>query len=125
MAKKKIFISFDFDNDKFLKDALVGQSKYPDSPFEISDYSLKEAKPEADWLDHAKRAIGRSDVVIFVLGPKTKTAPGVLKELAVAEAKGKSKFQLIGYKDGSTDWSIVGAGRTYKWTWENLKNLLS
>lgn len=76
MAKKKVFISFDFDNDKFLKDALVGQSKYPDSPFEISDHSLKEAKPEENWLDHAKRAIGRSGVVIFSYwAPRPKLRP--------------------------------------------------
>jgi len=36
MAKKRVFISFDFDNDKVLKDFIVGQSKRPDSPFEIS-----------------------------------------------------------------------------------------
>jgi hypothetical protein len=75
MAKKKVFVSFDFDNDKALKEFLIGQSKLPDSPFEVSDHSLKEAKPEADWLEHAKRAIARSDVVIFMLGPKSKTAP--------------------------------------------------
>jgi len=36
-TKPRVFISFDFDNDKALKDFLVGQSKNTDSPFEISD----------------------------------------------------------------------------------------
>tara|TARA_R110002051_G_scaffold75897_1_gene138384 strand:+ start:8167 stop:8544 length:378 start_codon:yes stop_codon:yes gene_type:complete len=125
MAKKKVFVSFDFDNDKALKDFLIGQSKLPDSPFEVSDHSLKEAKPEADWLEHAKRAIARSDVVIFILGPKTKTAPGVLKELKATIDKAKPKFQIIGYKNGTINWAIPGAGRTYVWTWENLKKLLA
>ena len=74
MAKKKVFISFDYDNDKTLKDFIIGQAKNSDSPFEVSDHSLKESKPEKDWLDHAKRAIGRSEVFIIMLGPKTKTA---------------------------------------------------
>ena len=74
MAKKKVFVSFDFDNDKVLKDFIIGQAKLPDSPFEVSDHSLKEAKPEQDWLDHARRAIGRADVVIIMLGSKTKNA---------------------------------------------------
>ncbi len=125
MAKKKIFISFDFDNDKALKDFIVGQAKNDDSPFEISDHSLKEAAPEKDWLDRAKAAIGRADVFIIMLGPKTKNASGVLKELNVANEKGKDKFQIIGYRDGSEDWAVTGGGRVYRWNWDNLKKLLS
>jgi len=125
MAKKKVFVSFDFDNDKALKDFIIGQAKNSDSPFEVSDHSLKEAKPEKDWLEHAKRAIGRSDVFIIMLGPKTKNASGVLKELNVAIEKNKPKFQIIGYRDGTSDLAVPGGGRTYSWNWENLKKLLS
>ena len=124
MAKTKVFISFDFDNDKTLKDFIIGQAKNSDSPFEVSDYSLKEAKPEQDWLEHASRAIGRSDVFIIMLGPKTAKASGVLKELNIAIAKEKKRFQIIGYRDGSEDWAVPNGGRTYRWDWENLKKLL-
>ena len=124
MAKKKVFISYDYDNDKTLKDFIIGQAKNSDSPFEVSDHSLKEAKPEKDWLDHATRAIGRADVFIIMLGPKTKNASGVLKELNVAIVKGTSKFQIIGYSDGSSDLAVPGGGRTYSWNWDNLKKLL-
>lgn len=125
MAKKKVFVSFDYDNDKALKDFIIGQAKNSDSPFEVSDHSLKEAKPEKDWLEHAKRAIGRSDVFIIMLGPKTKNASGVLKELNAAIEKNKPKFQIIGYRDGTSDWAVPGGGRTYSWNWGNLKKLLS
>ncbi len=125
MAKKKVFVSFDFDNDKVLKDFIIGQAKLKDSPFDVVDHSLKEAAPEKDWLDKATAAIRRSDVVITMLGPKTKTAPGVLKEIKVANDLGKSRFQIIGYKDGSADWAVPNAGRTYSWDWENLKKLLA
>ena len=37
MAKKRVFISFDFDHDKSLRGDLVAQSKRPDSPFSIID----------------------------------------------------------------------------------------
>ncbi len=124
MTKKKVFISFDFDNDKVLKDFIIGQSKNSDSPFEVSDCSLKEAAPEKDWLDNAKKAIGRADVFIIMLGSKTKTASGVLKELKVAIEKETSKFQIIGYSDGSEDWAVPDGGRTYSWSWDNLKKLL-
>jgi len=125
MTKTKVFVSFDFDNDKVLKDFIIGQAKNKDSPFEVSDYSLKEAQPEADWLKHAKRAIGRADVFMIMLGPKTKSASGVLKELKVAIDKEKRKFQMIGYSDGRLDWAVPGGGRTYSWNWENLKKLLA
>lgn len=48
MAKKPVFVSFDFDNDKVLKDFIIGQSKHGDSPFSVIDHSLKEAAPEKD-----------------------------------------------------------------------------
>lgn len=124
MAKKKVFISFDFDNDKFLKDSVIGQAKLDDSPFEVSDHSLKEAAPEKDWLEKAQRAIARADIFIVMLGEKTRTASGVLKEVKIANELKKEKFQLIGYKVGSEDWRVPDGGRVYRWTWDNLKTLL-
>ena len=41
--KKRAFISFDYDYDEELKQALIGQSKNPDSPFSINDMSIKQA----------------------------------------------------------------------------------
>jgi hypothetical protein len=125
MAKKKVFVSFDFDNDKALKDFIIGQAKLTDSPFEVSDHSLKEAAPEKDWLIKATAAITRADVFIVMLGPKTRNASGVLTEVKVANELKKEKFQLIGYRDGSEDWAVPNAGRTYRWSWENLKKLLA
>jgi len=124
MAKKRVFVSFDFDNDKKLKDFIIGQAKNPDSPFEVFDHSLKEAAPEKEWLDKAKRAISRSDIFIIMLGSRTRYAQGVKKEVMIANELGKEKFQLIGYKDGSKDWAVPDGGRTYSWNWENLKKLL-
>ena len=125
MAKKRVFVSFDFDNDKNLRDLLIGQAKNPDSPFEVTDHSLKETAPEKSWKQKAWRAIERSDVVVFMLGRRTRFAPGVKKEAEMAIALRKERFQIIGYQDGSRDWAVAGGGRVYKWTWENLRRLLS
>lgn len=124
MAQKRVFVSFDFDNDRTLKEFIIGQSKLEDSPFEVIDNSLKEAAPQRDWLEKARTAIARSDVFIIMLGPKTRNASGVLKELQVANELQKEKFQIIGYRDGSSDWAVPGGGRTYSWNWDNLKSLL-
>jgi hypothetical protein len=104
---------------------IVGQARLADSPFEVSDYSLKEAAPEKDWLAKARRAISRSDVVIVMLGSKTKRASGVRKEVAIAKELDKKRFQIIGYQTGSSDWAVPDGGRTYRWNWDNLKKLLA
>lgn len=125
MPKTKIFVSYDFDNDKALKDFIIGQAKLPDSPFDVSDHSLKEAAPSASWEVKARAAIARADVFVVMLGSRTRWAPGVKKEVAMAKALGKRKFQIIGYRDGSSAWALPDAGSTYRWNWPNLKKLLA
>jgi hypothetical protein len=124
MAKKRVFVSFDFDNDRVLKDFVIGQSKSEDSPFEVIDHSLKEAAPEKDWEKKAATAIARSEIVLVMVGEKTHKAPGVLKEVAMARNAGVKIVQIIGYKDGNYT-PVPDAGRLYAWNWENLKKLLS
>jgi len=123
MAKKRVFVSFDFDNDKMLKDFIIGQSKLTDSPFEVIDTSLKEAAPMKTWEDKARVAIKRSDIVVVMVGPSTHKAPGVLKEVAMARDEEIHIVQVIGYKDGNYT-AVPDAGRLYAWNWDNLKKLL-
>lgn len=123
MAKKRVFISFDFDNDKVLKDFIIGQSRLTDSPFEVIDTSLKEAAPMKTWEDKARIAIKRSNIVVVMVGPKTHSAPGVLKEVAMAREEEIPIVQVIGYKDGNYT-AVPNAGRLYTWSWENLKKLI-
>ena len=56
MSKTRVFVSFDFDNDRDLKDFIIGQSRLQDSPFEVIACSLREAAPMATWEDKARRA---------------------------------------------------------------------
>ena len=123
MAKKRVFVSFDFDNDKVLKDFIIGQSRLADSPFEVIDTSLKEAAPMKTWEDKARLAIKRSNIVVVMVGPKTHSAPGVLKEVAMAREGQIPIVQVIGYKDGNYT-AVPNAGQLYAWNWENLKKLL-
>jgi hypothetical protein len=124
MAKTRVFVSFDFDNDRVLKDFILGQAKLKDSPFDVIDHSLQEAAPERDWEKKARAAIGRAEIVLVMVGAQTHKAHGVLKEVAMAREAGVKIVQIIGYKDG--DYTLVpNAGRLYAWNWENLKKLLS
>lgn len=123
MAKTRVFVSFDFDNDKNLKELIVGQAKNPDSPFEIADWSMKEAAPERNWEVEAEDRIKRSDRVLVLTGLRTYAAPGVLKEVAMARKHSKTIFQIK--PQGTQPNPVPNAGNLYDWTWDNLKRLLA
>jgi len=122
MNKKKVFISFDFDQDRALKDLLIGQSHNAECPFDVIDSSLKEAAPEKGWEEKAGYRIRQADQVIVLLGPTTYLASGVIKEVRLARENGKKIVQLIGHKEGHYK-RVPGAGRLYRWTWDNLKKI--
>ena len=123
MSKTKVFVSFDFDNDKKLKEFIIGQSKNSESPFEVADWSMKEAAPQRNWEDEAESRIKRSDLVLVMVGPETHKAPGVLKEVEMAQRNNIRIVQVIGYKDGNYT-PVPNAGRLYSWNCDNLKKLL-
>ncbi len=123
-SKKKVFVSFDFDNDQALKHLLVGQAQNPASKFEIFDSSLKEAAPEWNWQKKARAAIRRCDLVLVLVGRDTHRAPGVLEEIRIARDEGKLIVQFIGRS--SRDYvRVPRAGKLLAWNRVNLQRLLS
>src|SRR5262245_24399823 len=125
MAKKRAFISFDYDNDQDIKVLLAGQAKHPDSPFDFADASIKEPL-SGDWKDKVRRRMDNVDVVIVLCGQYTHVASGVSVELAIAQEKRKDYFLLAGYPDKtcSKPSSALPGDKIYKWTWDNLKALI-
>lgn len=122
--KKKIFVSFDFDHDLALKNFILAQTKHPQWNFEIIDHSLNEAAPERSWQEKARKAISKADIVLVMVGAQTYRAQGVLKEVAMARDMGVKVVQIIGYRNA--DYSPVPrAGRLYRWSKDNLKQLLT
>ena len=124
MAKKRVFFSFDFDEDQNLKHHMVGQLKLDTSPFAAADWSMKEAVPQRNWESEAESRIGRSDVVVVLVGANTHKAPGVLKEVAITRRLRKPIVQIIGYKN-SNPAPVPNAGRLLRWTWVNMTSVLS
>ena len=126
MAKKRVFISFDVDHDKDTKIMLAGQAKFPDSPFDFKDASLKEPLT-GDWKEKVRRRMDNIDVVIVLCGEHTNTASGVAAELTIAQDKDKEYFLLAAYSDKTCKkpTSAKSSDKVYKWTWENIKALIS
>ena len=125
MAKPKVFISFDYDHDDDLKVLLVGQSKHSDSPFELADWSIKEAIDD-NWKAHARKRIKAVDVVIVICGEYTHTAAGVSAEATLAQEEGVPYYLLQGRSNKTcTKPKAAKTGDTmYLWTWDNLKKLI-
>ena len=121
---KRAFISFDYDSDSDLKVMLVGQSKHPNTDFEIADFSIKEAS--SGWKANARTRIKGCDVVVVICGEHTNTAAGVSTELQIAQEEGTPYFLLWGRSDKSCikPTTAKSTDKIYKWTWDNLKALV-
>src|SRR3989339_420868 len=96
MAKVRVFISFDFDYDSGIKALLVGQAKNEDSPFEISDWSVKE-ELSGDWKEKVRARIKKPYFLLWGYSDKTCKKPR----------------------------AALDSDKIYKWTWDNLKSLLN
>ena len=125
MAKKRVFISFDYDHDEILKTFLVGQAKLPDSPFELVDWSIKEAL-SGNWKEKARTRIKNADLVAVICGQHTNTAAGVSAEVEIAQAEKVPYFLLWGYKEKTCvkPGTARADDKIYKWDWDLLKSLI-
>ena len=123
---KRAFIAFDFEHDEDLRNLLAGQSKHPDSPFEIKDRSIKEPLT-GDWKDKVQRRMDNVDLVIVLCGEHTHEATGVRAELTIAQEKKKPYFLLWGRngKSCTKPTSALSTDKIYEWKWDALKSLIA
>ena len=125
MNSKRTFISFDYDNDDDLRNALVGQAKYPNSPFEIVDASVRRHL-SGDWKEKVRKRIRGADQVIVMCGEQTHNAEGVAAEVRLAQEENKPYFLLRGHSDRvcTKPTTAHGDDEMYDWTWDNLRKLI-
>ena len=119
----RVFISYDYDHDLDIKNALVAQSRLDDSPFSIEDWSVKDES--ATWKTDARARISRSGLVIVLCGRSMASASGVNVEIGLARDVGTDFILLSGRGQDSTRPSAASGSKLYEWTWPNLKLLLA
>ena len=73
MASLNIFVSFEFDKDKDLKNNFYSQAKSCTN-HRIRNCSLNESYPDEVWKNKARAAIRECDAVIILIGPDTHNA---------------------------------------------------
>lgn len=124
MAKVPVFISFDYDHDRDLKQLLVGQSRHPDSPFHIQDWSIKQETK--NWEDDARTRICRCNLVLVICGLHTHRATGVAPEIGIAKEEKVDYFLLRRRKTG---WVRRSSGTfclwddLHAWKWDKLRSM--
>lgn len=125
MTKVRVFTSFDFDHDEDLQNLLVGQSKNPDSPFDLADWSVQEPMV-GDWKEKVRTRIRNVAIVAVICGEHTNTAAGVSAELLIAQEEEKPYFLLWGRanKTCNKPKTAKSTDKIYNWTWDNLKALI-
>jgi hypothetical protein len=123
MADPRAFLSFDYDHNEKQKNLFAGQCKSESpTPFTVSDWSSKSALPQSLWEAEIKAKIGRTNMLIVLVGRSMATATGVVKEIAMANKQNVPVFGV--YVDGGGGASTLPQGlsrnRTVTWTWPNV-----
>ena len=125
--KKRAFISFDYEHDEQLKNALNAQSKNPDSPFYFEDWSVKEPFPQNTWRSDVRTKIKQCSFMIVIIGVHTHKASGVLTEIRIANEENLPCFGIYGqrvtfYQNGRYCINVPqGLDKRYiEWTWPNI-----
>lgn len=139
MAKKKVFVSFDYENDKTYKFLLEAWDANPDFDFYFSDLSSKEINSMS--VDRVKAAlttkINKATYTLVIVGKEANKKHKDSKEIGYTNwlnfeiAKSKAnKNKLVGVKiDKSYDSpeELLGAGASWamSFTQESIINALN
>ena len=127
MAKTKVFISFDYENDRDIKGALISQAKQADSPFSIYDCSIQFPVPNTTrWQSIARANIRQADVVIVLCGLYTDQSEGVAAEVTIAQEEGKPYFLLKGRRrvEVKRPKNVKKEERIIPWNWKKLSEVI-
>ena len=126
MTTKSAFISFDYDHDNSLRGDLVAQAIRPDSPFSITDWSVRYRIDEG-WKKKVRDCISRVDLIIVICGEHTHQAKGVEAEVTMVQQAGKPYFLLKGRNDKTCTRpkSAPKRKKIHPWTWPTLEKLIA
>jgi hypothetical protein len=129
MAKKKVFISYDYDEDKHYKNLLVAWDKNDMFDFTFEDHST-DVSVNSDDAAAIRRAISRkinsSPRFLCIVGEDTRKSDWVKWEIDKAVELGK---KIIAVKTNSANTSpseILGVGASWakSFTFDSIKTAI-
>ena len=116
MAKKKIFVSYDYDNDRHYKNLLLAWDKNCDFEFSMSDQSA-DVSIQSFNASTIKRAISAkinsAPRFLCIIGSKTSKSSWVAWEIEKAKELNKTLIAVKISADSNTPRGLLGVGA--KW----------
>ena len=105
---------------------MVAQARNLESPFSITDWSVRHRIDE-NWRREVRDRIRRADLTIVICGEHTHDAPGVAAEITIAREEGKPYFLLRGRrrKTCTKPRMALSTDEMHSWTWESLRRLIA
>lgn len=122
--KRKVFVSYDTVRDRPFRDFFIGQSRHTDATWYVRQWSMEYDPENGMWVSTTTGRIKEAEAVVVLLGPMTFRAPGVLKEVTIAQILGKYVYQVIPYGAGQPH-VIPNVGRVVRWDWESVKRAIA
>lgn len=122
--KRRVFVSYDTERDRPFRDFFINQSRHTDATWYVRRWSDEWNENDASWVSSTTGRINEAEAVVVLLGPMTFKAPGVLKEVSIAQMLGKYIYQIIPYGAGQPH-NIPNAGRVVRWDWETVKRAIA
>lgn len=119
MAKKKVFVSYDYDNDKHYKNLLLAWDKNSDFDFNMVDHSADVSINSTDATAIRRSISAKINAATYflcIIGKKTHKSDWVKWEIDKAVSLGK---KIVAVKTDSSNTSpdeILGVGAKWAMT---------
>ena len=129
MAKKKVFISYDYDNDKTDKNLLLAWDANDDFDFSLYDMSV-DVSVDSDDAAAIKRVISarinQSTHFLCLIGTKTHKSNWVDWEIKKAIELNKKLIAVKINKDNTSPSAILDQGASWalSFTFDGIKNAI-
>lgn len=126
MAKPRIFISYDYDNDKHYKNLLVAWDKNSEFDFSFYDESVDVSVDSTDAAA-IKRVIsariGGATHLLCLVGKKTHTSGWVAWEIEKAKELKKKLVAVKIDRENTSPSGLIGAGVSWamSFTFDSIK----
>lgn len=129
MAKKTIFISYDYDNDKHFKNLLVAWDKNDLFDFKFYDSSVDVSvnSTDANYIKQViTNRIKNSNQVLVIVGAETNKSGWVKWEINKAHELGKKLIAVKTNSSNTSPDSIFGKGASWSmsFTFEGIRNAI-
>jgi len=130
MAKKKVFISYDYDNDKHYKNLLVAWDANDEFDFSFYDQSV-DVSVDSDDAAVIRRVISArinaSTYFLCIVGKRTHKSDWVAWEIDKAVELKKKIVAVKTAKENETPPGLYGVGATWalSFTFDSIKNAIA